>query len=523
MSYTALYRKLRPKIFKDVVGQDAIVRTLKNQICTKRVSHAYLFCGTRGTGKTSTAKIFAKAINCLDPAEGEPCNQCSICKDIDLNKSMNVIEIDAASNNGVDSIRELRDEVRYTPATGKYKVYIIDEVHMLSTGAFNALLKTLEEPPNYVIFILATTDPQKVLATILSRCQRFDFKRITEGDMVFKIKEYLVSDNIEIEDSALKYIASLSDGAMRDALSILDQCIAFYFDEKIKLEHVLEVVGAVDNTIIFEITEALSNYDVNKCLKIVDEVILRGRDISQFVTEWITHIRNILVSKSDVSSLNMSNEYKERSLKQAEKISHEMLIHYINELSELKNQLKVSFSDRIMIEVCIIKLCSLPAKEDENLYIRIKKLEEMLEKGEIKKSVKVNIEDTKKEEKKEIKKEKAILKDMEKICGEWKSISSEFEAVTKALIGKTTAEYIDNNILCIISKDNSTKETLNTRKEKIKEVLSSKYEKELDIKIMTKEEFDAGHKDIYKSEDGGEIVSDNVFTDKINMDIIFEN
>ena len=237
MAYTALYRKFRPQTFESVIGQEHIVRTLKNQMKTGRVSHAYLFCGTRGTGKTSTAKIFARAINCTNPtADGEPCNECAVCKDILAGRSVNVIEIDAASNNGVDNIREIREEVKYPPTQGKYKVYIIDEVHMLSAAAFNALLKTLEEPPAHVIFILATTDPQKVPATILSRVQRFDFRRITTETIAQTLMGYLKEEGQQATPEAVRYVAHLGDGSMRDSLSILDQCLAFFSGEEVTLE-----------------------------------------------------------------------------------------------------------------------------------------------------------------------------------------------------------------------------------------------------------------------------------------------
>ena len=269
MSYTALYRKFRPDTFSGVIGQEHIVKTIKNQILSDRVSHAYLFCGTRGTGKTSTAKIFARAINCLAPKEGNPCNECTLCRAALENRSMNVIEIDAASNNGVDNIREIREEVKYPPTQGKYKVYIIDEVHMLSSGAFNALLKTLEEPPEHVIFILATTDPQKVPATILSRCQRFDFHRITTEQIAQTLSEYMKIEDIPVQKEALHYIARLGDGSMRDSLSILDQCTAFYSDELLTLEKVLDVVGAVDNSILFSVVEAILLKDAKKSMDFI--------------------------------------------------------------------------------------------------------------------------------------------------------------------------------------------------------------------------------------------------------------
>ena len=244
MSYTALYRKFRPDEFEDVKGQDAIVRTLKNQINADRIGHAYLFCGTRGTGKTTVAKIFAKAVNCEHPVDGSPCGECAMCKSIAAGTSM--IEIDAASNNGVDNIREIREEVTYRPTEGKYKVYIIDEVHMLSIGAFNALLKTLEEPPEYVIFILATTEAHKIPITILSRCQRYDFKRISIETIAARLRELIDKEGWDVEDKAVRYIAKMADGSMRDSLSLLDQCAAFYMNETLTYDHVLEVLGAVD-------------------------------------------------------------------------------------------------------------------------------------------------------------------------------------------------------------------------------------------------------------------------------------
>ena len=269
MSYTALYRKFRPATFEDVKGQDHIVTTLKNQIKADRTSHAYLFCGTRGTGKTTIAKIFAKAVNCENRTDGSPCGECATCKAIAAGASMNVIEIDAASNNGVDSIREIVDEVAYSPAEGRYKVYIIDEVHMLSIGAFNALLKTLEEPPSYVIFILATTEVHKIPITIMSRCQRYDFKRITIDTIAERIRELMEQEQVQVEDKAIRYIAKVADGSMRDALSLLDQCIAFHFGQELTYDKVLNVLGAVD-------TEVFS-----RLLRIV----LKGN-----VTESISHL-----------------------------------------------------------------------------------------------------------------------------------------------------------------------------------------------------------------------------------------
>ena len=293
MSYQALYRKWRPDNFEDVKGQDHIVTTLKNQINADRRGHAYLFCGTRGTGKTSVAKIFAKAVNCEHPVNGSPCGECPTCKAIAAGTSMNVIEIDAASNNGVDNIREIRDEVQYSPTEGKYKVYIIDEVHMLSTGAFNALLKTLEEPPSYVIFILATTEVAKIPVTIMSRCQRYDFHRISIETIADRLSELMKAENIVVEDKAIRYVAKAADGSMRDALSLLDQCIAFHLGEELKYDDVLDVLGAVDIAIFSNMYKTIRENDVARCMNLMEDIIMQGRDLSQFVTDFIWYLRNL--------------------------------------------------------------------------------------------------------------------------------------------------------------------------------------------------------------------------------------
>ena len=276
-SYMALYRKFRPDGFEDVKGQDAIVKTLRNQLKAGRIGHAYLFCGTRGTGKTSVAKIFAKAVNCEHPSDGSPCGECMVCRTIAAGASMNVIEIDAASNNGVDNIREIREEVAYRPTEGRYKVYIIDEVHMLSIGAFNALLKTLEEPPEYVIFILATTEAHKIPITILSRCQRYDFKRISIDTIAGRLLELIAREGLDVEEKAVRYIARMADGSMRDALSLLDQCTAFYIGERLTYEHVLEVLGAVDTEVFSRLLRDLLDMDARAVIGTVEEIVLQVR------------------------------------------------------------------------------------------------------------------------------------------------------------------------------------------------------------------------------------------------------
>ena len=311
MAYTALYRKWRPGTFEDVKGQDHIVTTLKNQIKTGRIGHAYLFCGTRGTGKTTIAKILAKAVNCEHPVDGNPCCECAACRAIAAGNSVNVVEIDAASNNGVDNIREIRDEVQYSPAEGKYRVYIIDEVHMLSTGAFNALLKTLEEPPSYVIFILATTEVHKIPVTVLSRCQRYDFRRISGETISARLREMADAEKIAAEDKALRYIAKKGDGSMRDAISLFDQCVAFYYGENLTYERVLEVLGAVDNEVFSRFLRAVAGKNTRESIRMVEELVLQGRELSQFVLDFTWYMRNLLLLEAtdgDEEVLDMTAE-----------------------------------------------------------------------------------------------------------------------------------------------------------------------------------------------------------------------
>ena len=297
----------RPSSFEDVKGQDHIVTTLQNQIKAERIGHAYLFCGTRGTGKTSVAKIFAKAVNCENHVGGSPCGECKMCRAISSGTSMNVIEIDAASNNGVDNIREIREEVDYRPTQGKYKVYIIDEVHMLSIGAFNALLKTLEEPPEYVIFILATTEAHKIPVTILSRCQRYDFKRITIDTIADRMRELLDKERVEAEEKAIRYIAKAADGSMRDALSLLDQCIAFYLGQKLTYDHVLEVLGVVDTEVFSKLLRQLASCSVNGVLETLEELVMQGRELSQMAADFTWYLRNLLFVQSSDNKIGRAS------------------------------------------------------------------------------------------------------------------------------------------------------------------------------------------------------------------------
>lgn len=377
MGYTALYRKFRPITFSEIVGQEHITRTLRNQIIAGRVGHAYLFNGGRGTGKTSAAKILARAINCLNPKDGEPCNECEICKGAINGSLTDIVEMDAASNNSVEDIRSIREEVNFLPTKAKYRVYIIDEVHMLSTGAFNALLKTLEEPPEHVKFILATTEPQKLPATILSRCQRFDFKKISNENIIKRLNIVCEKSNIEITKEALNIIAVLSEGAMRDALSILERCIQDG-ENKIDEDKIKDLVGIPKITYIHQLTESILEYDVDKALANIDEVLEEGKDINNLLWELIKYVKDILVYKAS----NKLELYSEEELNKiriiSEKVSKEKLVDIIYQLSNLENDIKWSTQKTIMFQAGIIKLCSKQAETSSNLEERLDKIEKYL-------------------------------------------------------------------------------------------------------------------------------------------------
>lgn len=379
MSYQALYRKYRPTDFSAVKGQDHIVTTLKNQINSDRIGHAYLFCGTRGTGKTTVAKIFARAVNCENPGPDGPCGACAMCRAIADAASMNVVEIDAASNNRVDDIRQVIDEVQYSPAEGRFKVYIIDEVHMLSVSAFNALLKTLEEPPSYLIFILATTEAHKIPLTILSRCQRYDFRRIRVDTIKERLRELLDKEGVEAEDKALGYIARQADGALRDGLSLLEQCISFYFGQKLTYENVLKALGAVDHTVYHELMRALLENDVESMVNAIGRLVELGRDLTQFVNEFIWYMRNLLVLQTAdmAEQLVDASEEDLREMKQfAAQIEPEILFRYIRVLSDLANEMKYSANKRVILEVALIRLCRPQMERDyDSLVNRLHNLE----------------------------------------------------------------------------------------------------------------------------------------------------
>lgn len=385
MSYLALYRKYRPQSFEEVRGQDHIVTTLKNQMKTGRIGHAYLFCGTRGTGKTSVAKLFAKAVNCESPVDGSPCGKCSVCRSIDQGVSMIVTELDAASNNSVENIRDIIENVKYSPTEGKYKVFIIDEVHMLSTSAFNALLKTLEEPPEYVIFILATTEVHKIPITILSRCQRYDFKRITTDTIAACLADLMRSEGIEAEEKALKYIARVGDGSMRDAQSLLDQCIAFYIGQELTYDKVLEVLGSVDVEVFAKLLRYIKAGSADGCMTVLDEVLATGRELTQFVADFAGYLRNLLLAQSvddPYEVLEFSKENMELIIHEANVVDGETLIRYISIMSELLNRIRYASQKRLLIEVELIKLVRPQMQTDYSALLdRVRVLEEKLENG----------------------------------------------------------------------------------------------------------------------------------------------
>ena len=498
MSYVALYRKFRPDNFADVKGQDHIVTTLKNQILSGRVGHAYLFCGTRGTGKTTMAKLMAKAVNCENPKDGNPCGECPACKSIAAGANMSVAEIDAASNNGVDNVREIIDEVAFPPADAKYRVYIIDEVHMLSPGAFNALLKTLEEPPSYCLFILATTDPQKLPITILSRCQRYDFKRITVDVIADRLEELTSVENVDVEPRALRYIAKVADGSMRDALSLLDQCLAFHYGKKLEYDMVLNVLGAVDTEVFSRLYRSVLALDVIGCLKILDEVVAQGRELGQFVTDLIDYLRNLLIVKSSDdpwSILDVSDENRARLMEEADMSDLQAIIRYIKIFSRLLNEIRYSASKRLLVETALIKLCKPEMETDyEALLDRIRVLEEKMEKGMGPMVMPVTgaamtmaaggISTVLQEEKVEL--PAALPEDIQAVADHWSTIVSRSpDGAVRSMLKNAYPSITPDNKLKIVTKDSMNGMRLKTdeSRENIKSAMRNFIGKEVDFVV----------------------------------------
>ena len=476
MSYTALYRKWRPRVFGDVKGQDHIVTTLQNQIRSERIGHAYLFCGTRGTGKTSVAKIFAKAVNCEHPEDGSPCGECPSCQQIQAGTSLNVVEIDAASNNGVENIREIRDQVQYPPTEGKYRVYIIDEVHMLSTGAFNALLKTLEEPPSYVIFILATTEVHKIPITVLSRCQRYDFRRITVDTIADRLKELTDAEGMAVEDRALRYVAKAGDGSMRDALSLLDQCAAFHYGETLTYENVLDVLGAVDNRVFRELFGALRNGQTKECILRLEEMVIQGRELSQFVADFIWFLRNLLILKTADEAeelLDMSEDNLKQLREDAALADENVLMRYIRAFSEVLNQIRFAAQKRVLVELAFIRLTKPEMEQSMDAVLeRLERLERQMEEGipaapwpgnmagdgsqpALPQAVQPQAQslETREAEPRTVTLPKAQLEDLNLIRNEWGKIVREMGMSIRPSFRETVVEPAGDSCLCIVFSD----------------------------------------------------------------------
>ena len=476
MSYTALYRKWRPRVFGDVKGQDHIVTTLQNQIRSEWIGHAYLFCGTRGTGKTSVAKIFAKAVNCEHPEDGSPCGECPSCRQIQAGTSLNVVEIDAASNNGVENIREIRDQVQYPPTEGKYRVYIIDEVHMLSTGAFNALLKTLEEPPSYVIFILATTEVHKIPITVLSRCQRYDFRRITVDTIADRLKELTDAEGMAVEDRALRYVAKAGDGSMRDALSLLDQCAAFHYGETLTYENVLDVLGAVDNRVFRELFGALRNGQTKDCILRLEEMVIQGRELSQFVADFIWFLRNLLILKTADEAeelLDMSEDNLKQLREDGGLADENVLMRYIRVFSEVLNQIRFAAQKRVLVELAFIRLTKPEMEQSMDAVLeRLERLERQMEEGipaapwpgnmagdgsqpALPQAVQPQAPslESREAEPRTVTLPKAQLEDLNLIRNEWGKIVREMGMSIRPSFRETVVEPAGDSCLCIVFSD----------------------------------------------------------------------
>lgn len=506
MAYTALYRKWRPDIFDDVKGQDHVVTTLKNQIIADRIGHAYLFCGTRGTGKTTIAKIFAKAVNCENPVDGSPCGECAMCKSITENRSMNVIEIDAASNNGIDYIRQIRDDVKHPPIEGKYTVYIIDEVHALSKDAFNALLKTLEEPPSYIIFIMATTEVQSILPTIVSRCQRFDFKRISIETIMARLRELADAENIQVDDKALRYIAKSADGGMRDALSMMDMCVSFYYGKELTYDKVLEVLGAVDTDVFSKLLRYIIFGNIREAFKIIEDVVFEGRDLTQFVNDFSWYLRNLMLvktSEDDIEEvLDMTSESYQKLKRESEALELDVIMRYLRIFSELANEIKFATQKRILLEMAVIRLCKPGMETDHDSIIdRIRQIEERIENGvvvsdgaAIANSGSDDGANSPKEPfsvpKKPVREElpKALSEDVKKVPALWHKIvpkiSDEF---IRSMVSNVNFTAREGNKLTIVMLNETTAKMLNSdskRKELINEAIDAEVGAHVDIEII---------------------------------------
>ncbi len=513
MSYMALYRKFRPDNFADVKGQDHIVTTLRNQLETNRIGHAYLFTGTRGTGKTTMAKIFARAVNCEHPTANGPCGECETCRAIESGASLNVVEIDAASNNSVDDVRRIVEEVEYRPTQGKYRVYIIDEVHMLTPQAFNALLKTLEEPPEYVMFILATTELHKILPTVLSRCQRYDFRRIKPETMVARMKELMEKEQVLVEDRALEYIARKADGAMRDALSMLDQCISFHIGEELTYDKVLNVLGAVDIEVFSDLLRYALRGDVLGCVDIVDEAIAGGSELTQFVIDFTWYLRNVMLEQASPDlerSIDLSSDNMERLREDAKLAEKEEIFRYIRIFSDLANQIRYASQKRVLVEIMLVKLCR-PEMEsdDDSLVARIAALEERLDSGDFVVRGAAGGDGSignagnagsrhAKVEKPQL--PKALTEDVKRIIESWKNLCGDADHQLQAVFASCKPTLGEDGVLELVFDQGDMKAYMaGSNRDKIAEMLAARAGKEVEFRVRetaTHEEFEGGVTDL---------------------------
>lgn len=533
MSYTALYRKFRPDNFDDVKGQDHIVTTLTNQIKANRIGHAYLFCGTRGTGKTTVAKILAKAVNCEHPVNGSPCNECAMCKAIQAGTAMNVIEIDAASNNGVDNIREIREEVAYRPTEGKYKVYIIDEVHMLSTGAFNALLKTLEEPPSYVIFILATTEAHKIPITILSRCQRYDFHRISIDTIAARLSELLTAEGVEAEEKAVRYVAKKGDGSMRDALSLLDQCISFYLGQVLTYDKVLDVLGAVDTEVFSRLLRKVLSGDVTGSIHVLEDLITGGRELGQFVSDFTWYMRNLLLVKTSENpeeAIDVSSENLKLLKEESEMTDVETLMRYIRIFSDLSNQIRFASQKRVLVEIALIKLCR-PAMETnlDSVLDRLRVLEKQMEERPVQQVIVRESEAggagepgaavTGAATAQQQKPQKAAPEDLQKIVAGWRAIVGQTTGLFKQSLQRAVPKYngeTGDSILYVEFQDFLGMNYVDNpeAKKELQDIIVARTGKSVEIHMLVANK--------HQHTNLAQITVDDALRENIHMDIVVE-
>lgn len=531
--YQALYRKYRSQTFGEMVGQKVISTTLRQAVESGKISHAYLFSGPRGTGKTSAAKIFAKAMNCPNQVDGEPCNHCDICRDITNGSLEDVIEIDAASNNGVDEIREIRDKSTYAPSRATYKVYIIDEVHMLSTGAFNALLKTLEEPPSYVIFILATTEAYKIPITILSRCQRYDFHRITIDTIAARLDELLKIEGVEAEEKAVRYVAKAGDGSMRDALSLLDQCIAFYLGQTLTYDKVLEVLGAVDTEVFSKLLRKVLQGDVTGAIRTLEDLIIGGRELGQFVGDFTWYMRNLLLVKTSENpeeAIDVSSENLKLLREESEMVDVETLMRYIRIFSDLSSQIRYSTQKRVLVEIALIKLCR-PAMETnlDSVLDRLRVLEQRMDERPVQQvfvqpgatgnAGSTGIGSYGSAEAMAAAPEKAAPEDLQKIVASWKVIVGQTSGIFKQMLQKSIPKYNGQTgepVLYIEFQDFLGKTYVDNpeAEEELKNIILAQTGKSVELKMVVAKEHN--HTNLAK------VTVDQALRENIHMDVVVE-